>query len=477
MKKNIEDQLNIPNKRKQIERSLSKNQRIIPNQNKNRPFFFNNVFGRKKFRRKKRTFEEKRFLKNKLINQLNICRKIKQKTIKKVFKKTVSKQKNFYLQIKYHEKKNQIDGKNIIKNLKKKTKENRLTQKKIIEQIKSQEKKNHLAERNIIEELNSEKQKNRLAEKKIIEEIQKLFDQINNEEKIKSSNDLENIKKISDEKRDTKILAKKNIKEKKKIYNEKRILAKKIIEKRKKIYDEKKKKLKKNIKKKKTIYNKKKNNLVSLFQIIQNKKKIYYEKKLITKAIIKNKSRFFSKEKIKALQNINKIKIFWKMWQARVQMGERKGVWNPKMAPYIFPKKKYLYQTINIVKTYKYLKKVCIYLYKAAKRKKTVLFVGTNFPRLTRNAARTSRSFFVTKRWLGGILTNWKTIKKSNKRYRNIRLKEKLKTIPLHLKLKRIFRNLLKKHSNNKIHFLKNITNKKRVVFLSKLFKDDKINY
>ena len=441
MKKNIEDQLNIPNKRKQIERSLSKNQRIIPNQNKNRPFFFNNVFGRKKFRRKKRTFEEKRFLKNKLINQLNICRKIKQKTIKKVFKKTVSKQKNFYLQIKYHEKKNQIDGKNIIKNLKKKTKENRLTQKKIIEQIKSQEKKNHLAERNIIEELNSEKQKNRLAEKKIIEEIQKLFDQINNEEKIKSSNDLENIKKISDEKRDTKILAKKNIKEKKKIYNEK------------------------------------KNNLVSLFQIIQNKKKIYYEKKLITKAIIKNKSRFFSKEKIKALQNINKIKIFWKMWQARVQMGERKGVWNPKMAPYIFPKKKYLYQTINIVKTYKYLKKVCIYLYKAAKRKKTVLFVGTNFPRLTRNAARTSRSFFVTKRWLGGILTNWKTIKKSNKRYRNIRLKEKLKTIPLHLKLKRIFRNLLKKHSNNKIHFLKNITNKKRVVFLSKLFKDDKINY
>ena len=479
MKKNIEDKIISPNQRKRIEKSFSKFKTSVPNKNKN-------IKLDKYFSKKKKIIEEKKSVKEKLRKQLIILRKIWEKKKKKVYKRMLSNKKNLYNQIKSKEKKILLNGKNILNQIKSKAKKNSLAEKNIIDQIKSREKSNRLAEKEIIEEINSEKKSNCLAEKEIIEEIKKILDQINNKKRKEISNEkkifnkkkrdtrdtkdtkkkgLQDIKNVSDERKER---VKKSIEEKKKIYNEKRGLAKEVIEEREKIYDEKKKRVKRSLEEKKKIYNEEKKRGK---RVIEKNKKIYNEKNIIAKKIIKDKKHLLYKEKRKALQNISKIKVFWRMWQARLQLGDRRSVWNPKMAPYIYTTTKSPYQIINLVKTYKCLKKISHLLYQAASKNQTVLFVGTYNSDLIINAAGTSKSFCVNQRWLGGILTNWKTIKKSKRRFRIIKLRERLKTIPLHLKLKKVYRNILKKHSLEKPNFLKD---KEKLVLLFNLLKDQK---
>ena len=70
---------------------------------------------------------------------------------------------------------------------------------------------------------------------------------------------------------------------------------------------------------------------------------------------------------------------------------------------------------IDLIQTYTHFQQVCSFLTEAAAQNKTFLFVGTKKQgaKLVAKAALRCDSFYVNQRWLGGMLTNWKTIKTS----------------------------------------------------------------
>lgn len=99
--------------------------------------------------------------------------------------------------------------------------------------------------------------------------------------------------------------------------------------------------------------------------------------------------------------------------QASVHYGHPPREWNPKMAPYILSEK-YGYHIFDLVKTSKLLRLAGNVLQKKAEQGGNFLFVGTNklsSSLIAREAIR-SNSFYVNKRWLGGMLTNWTTVRK-----------------------------------------------------------------
>nr|YP_007517044.2 ribosomal protein S2 [Euglena viridis]AEY70816.2 ribosomal protein S2 [Euglena viridis] len=95
-----------------------------------------------------------------------------------------------------------------------------------------------------------------------------------------------------------------------------------------------------------------------------------------------------------------------------VHLGHQVQQWNPKMSPYIYGERNGIH-IIDLLQTLVCLKKVCNFLSKSSKMGKTVLFVGTKrqFASVIENYAIESNSYYVTQRWLGGLLTNWSTIK------------------------------------------------------------------
>ena len=108
------------------------------------------------------------------------------------------------------------------------------------------------------------------------------------------------------------------------------------------------------------------------------------------------------------------IKSIDEMAQVGMHLGHQARKWNPKMAPYIYTQRNGIH-IIDLIQTYSHLKKVSQFLTKSASEGKTFLFVGTK-KQATRLIAKTALqcdSFFVNQRWLGGMLTNWKTIKTS----------------------------------------------------------------
>lgn len=103
--------------------------------------------------------------------------------------------------------------------------------------------------------------------------------------------------------------------------------------------------------------------------------------------------------------------------KASVHYGHPPKEWNPKMAPYILSEK-YGYHLFDLVKTSKLLRLAGNVLQKKAEKGGTFLFVGTNklsSSLIAREATR-SNSFYVNKRWLGGMLTNWTTVRKQIER-------------------------------------------------------------
>ena len=102
------------------------------------------------------------------------------------------------------------------------------------------------------------------------------------------------------------------------------------------------------------------------------------------------------------------------MVKTGVHFGHQAKKWNPKMAPYIYAEKNGIH-IIDLVQTYFFLKKVSDFLTIEAAQGKTFLFVGTKkqASRLIAKVALNCDSFYVNQRWLGGMLTNWRTIKTS----------------------------------------------------------------
>lgn len=109
--------------------------------------------------------------------------------------------------------------------------------------------------------------------------------------------------------------------------------------------------------------------------------------------------------------------ILKKMIYAGMHFGHQKKNWNPKMAPYIYTERNGIH-IIDLIQTYSYYFQVCTFLTEAAAQGKTFLFVGTKkqASSLVAKAALSCESFYVNQRWLGGMLTNWTTIRTSLKK-------------------------------------------------------------
>lgn len=114
------------------------------------------------------------------------------------------------------------------------------------------------------------------------------------------------------------------------------------------------------------------------------------------------------------------------MAQVGMHFGHQARKWNPKMAPYIYTEQNGIH-IIDLIQTYFHLKSVTKFLTTSAAQGKTFLFVGTKkqASRLVAKTALQSNSFFVNQRWLGGMLTNWKTIKTSISKLNSLEALEK----------------------------------------------------
>ncbi len=110
---------------------------------------------------------------------------------------------------------------------------------------------------------------------------------------------------------------------------------------------------------------------------------------------------------------------------AGVHFGHLTRRWNPKMKPYIFMEKNGIH-ILDLRKTVHSLEGACKALAKIVANGERVLFVGTKkqAKEIVQNEAKRANSFFVTERWLGGMLTNFSTIRKSIKHMKNIEKKE-----------------------------------------------------
>ena len=101
--------------------------------------------------------------------------------------------------------------------------------------------------------------------------------------------------------------------------------------------------------------------------------------------------------------------------------GHQTQKWNPKMAPYIYGEKNGIY-IIDLLKTIPMAKKAYNFLKKTAEDGKPILFVGTKRQAsiVVQEAAKKCNVFYVTHRWLGGMLTNFKTISFSIDKLRKV---------------------------------------------------------
>jgi small subunit ribosomal protein S2 len=105
------------------------------------------------------------------------------------------------------------------------------------------------------------------------------------------------------------------------------------------------------------------------------------------------------------------------MLEAGVHFGHQTRFWNPKMAPYIFGQRNKIH-IINLERTLVMYEEAMNYVRQLAANKGTILFVGTKRQArdIVREEAIRCDSPYVDQRWLGGMLTNFKTIKLSIKR-------------------------------------------------------------
>ena len=107
--------------------------------------------------------------------------------------------------------------------------------------------------------------------------------------------------------------------------------------------------------------------------------------------------------------------------EAGVHFGHQTKRWNPKMKEYIFTSRDDIY-IIDLQKTAKKIEEAYAALYEIAKNGGKTIFVGTRkqAAEATREEAIKSESFYVTERWLGGTLTNFRTIRRRVKRLEEI---------------------------------------------------------
>nr|YP_009326713.1 ribosomal protein S2 [Membranoptera platyphylla]AMJ16970.1 ribosomal protein S2 [Membranoptera platyphylla] len=111
--------------------------------------------------------------------------------------------------------------------------------------------------------------------------------------------------------------------------------------------------------------------------------------------------------------------------EAGVHFGHQSRRWNPKMFPYIYTERNGIH-IIDLVQTAQLLTDAYDFIKNASKAGKTFLFLGTKRQAagiIAREAIR-SDSYYVNQRWLGGMLTNWITIKSRVDRLKDLEEKD-----------------------------------------------------
>ena len=111
--------------------------------------------------------------------------------------------------------------------------------------------------------------------------------------------------------------------------------------------------------------------------------------------------------------------------EAGVHFGHKAYRWNPKMFPYIYSEVNNIH-ILDLVQSATLLKEANEYLYSEARQGKRFLFIGTKRQASTLIAQEAKRcdSFYVNNRWLGGMLTNWSTLKERIKTLKDLEEQE-----------------------------------------------------
>ena len=134
--------------------------------------------------------------------------------------------------------------------------------------------------------------------------------------------------------------------------------------------------------------------------------------------------------------------------EAGVHFGHQTRRWNPKMAPYIFTERNGIY-IIDLQKTVKMIEEAYMFVRNVAANGDTVLFVGTKKQAgdSVKEEAQRAGIHYVNARWLGGMLTNFKTIRRRIDRLKQLRQMEedgtferlpKKEVIKLNLEIERL---------------------------------------
>jgi small subunit ribosomal protein S2 len=117
----------------------------------------------------------------------------------------------------------------------------------------------------------------------------------------------------------------------------------------------------------------------------------------------------------------NNTSLQQQLLDAGVHFGHLKKKWNPKMLPYIFAEKKGIH-IIDLNKTVECMQESAAALKQIARSGKKILFVGTKKQAkdIVTECAKRVNMPYVTERWLGGMLTNFNTVRKSVKKMQSI---------------------------------------------------------
>jgi small subunit ribosomal protein S2 len=117
----------------------------------------------------------------------------------------------------------------------------------------------------------------------------------------------------------------------------------------------------------------------------------------------------------------NNTSLQQQLLEAGVHFGHLKKKWNPKMLPYIFAEKKGIH-IIDLNKTVEGLQETAAIMKQMAKSGKKILFVATKkqAKEIVTESAQKVNMPYVTDRWLGGMLTNFNTVRKSVKKMQSI---------------------------------------------------------
>ena len=121
---------------------------------------------------------------------------------------------------------------------------------------------------------------------------------------------------------------------------------------------------------------------------------------------------------------MTKVKLD-QLFAAGVPFGHKANRWNPKMFPYIYAERDGIH-ILDLVQTSQLLNEACLFANTAAQKKKIFLFIGTKpqAAAIVAQEAENCDSYYVNYRWLGGMLTNWNTVKTRIERLKTLEQQE-----------------------------------------------------